>query len=98
MPRRIDTLSADIAELDTQIEQTIAPHTDAVTTLDEITGVGLRSTQEIIAELGVDMTVFPAAAHLVSWANLSPIDATSPRPPQGQLHRQRQPVAGRHPR
>lgn len=77
MLRRIDTLAADIAELDTQIEQMIAPHTHAVNTLDEITGVGLRSAQEIIAELGVDMTVFPTAAHLVSWAKFSPIDATS---------------------
>jgi transposase len=77
MLRRIDTLAADIAELDTRIEQMIAPHTDAVNTLDEITGVGLRCAQEIIAELGVDMTVFPTAAHLVSWAKFSPIDATS---------------------
>ncbi|WP_274534578.1 IS110 family transposase [Micromonospora sp. CB01531] len=77
MLRRIDTLTADIAELDTRIEQMIAPHTEAVNTLDEITGVGLRSAQEIIAELGVDMTVFPTAAHLVSWAKFSPIDATS---------------------
>jgi transposase len=77
MLRRIDTVAADIAELDTRIEQLIAPHTDAVNTLDEITGVGLRSAQEIIAELGVDMTVFPTAAHLVSWAKFSPIDAIS---------------------
>lgn len=40
---RIDTVAADNAELDTRIEQMIAPHTDAVNTLDEITGVGLRS-------------------------------------------------------
>jgi transposase len=77
MLRRIDTLAAEIADLDTRVEQMIAPHTDAVNTLDEITGVGLRSAQEIIAELGIDMTVFPTAAHLVSWAKFSPIDATS---------------------
>jgi len=45
--------------------------------LDEITGIGVRSAQEIIAELGVDMTVFPTAAHLVSWAKFCPIDAQS---------------------
>jgi transposase len=77
MLRRIDTLATDIAQLDTQIEQLIAPFAAAVDKLDEITGVGPRSAQEIIAELGVDMTVFPTAAHLVSWAKFAPIDAQS---------------------
>jgi transposase len=77
MLRRIDALVADIAELDARIEQMIAPFARAVETLDEITGVGLRSAQEIIAELGMDMSVFPTAAHLVSWAKFCPIDAQS---------------------
>ncbi|MEU5727170.1 transposase [Micromonospora sp. NPDC047738] len=37
----------------------------------------MRSAQEIIAEIGVNMTVFPTAAHMVSWAKFSPIDAQS---------------------
>jgi transposase len=41
--------------------------------LDEITGVGVRSAQEIIAEIGVRMTVFPTAGDLVSWAKFAPI-------------------------
>ena len=77
MLRRIDALAADIAELDTQIEQMIAPFAAAVAKLDEVTGVGLRSAQEIIAEIGVNMTAFITAGHLVSWAKFSPIDATS---------------------
>src|SRR5690348_15958523 len=77
MLRRIDALTADIAELDAKIETMIAPFAPAVEKLDEITGVGLRSAQEIIAEIGADMTVFPTAAHLVSWAKFSPIDAQS---------------------
>jgi transposase len=77
MLRRIDTLAADIAELDARIEAMIAPFAQAVEKLDEITGVGVRSAQEIIAELGVDMKAFPTAAHLVSWAKFSPIDAQS---------------------
>jgi transposase len=77
MLRRIDALAADIADLDARIEQMIAPFARAVQQLDEIPGVGVRSAQEFIAELGVDMTVFPTAAHLVSWAKFSPIDATS---------------------
>jgi transposase len=77
MLRRIDALAADIAELDARIEELIAPFAWAVEKLDEITGIGLRSAQEMVAELGVDMSVFPTAAHLVSWAKFSPIDAQS---------------------
>jgi transposase len=66
MLRRIDALAADIAELDARIEELIAPFAWSVEKLDEITGIGLRSAQEMVAELGVDMSVFPTAAHLVS--------------------------------
>ncbi|MEU4483263.1 IS110 family transposase, partial [Micromonospora sp. NPDC023966] len=77
MPRRIDALAADIADLDARIEAMIAPFAAVVEKLDEVTGIGVQSAQEIIAEIGVDMTVFPTAAHLVSWAKFSPIDAQS---------------------
>ena len=40
--------------------------------LDEIPGVGRAAAQIILAEVGPDMTVFPTAAHLVSWAKLCP--------------------------
>jgi transposase len=77
MLRRIDTLAADIAALDTKIEQLIAPFTQAVDKLDEIPGIGVRSAQEIVAEIGVVMAAFPTAAHLVSWAKFAPIDHQS---------------------
>jgi len=40
--------------------------------LDEITGVGVRNAQVIIAELGTDMSVFPTAGHAAAWARLTP--------------------------
>src|SRR5205823_681289 len=40
--------------------------------LDEIPGVGRIGAQDILAEIGVDMTVFPTDAHLVSWAKFAP--------------------------
>ncbi len=44
----------------------------AVERLDEITGVGERAAQTIIAEVGLDMTRFATPEHLVSWAKLCP--------------------------
>ena len=40
--------------------------------LGEIPGVGPRAAQIILAKVGLDITQFPTAAHLVSWAKLSP--------------------------
>jgi transposase len=68
----IDRLSDQIAALDTTIEEAIAPFTGQVAQLDELTGVGVTSAQELIAEIGVDMSRFPSAAHLVSWAKYCP--------------------------
>jgi transposase len=44
----------------------------AVDRLDEVPGIGGKAAQVIIAEIGLDMGQFPTAAHLVSWAKLSP--------------------------
>jgi transposase len=44
----------------------------AVARLDEVTGIGRNAAQVILAELGLDMGVFPTAGQLVSWARLCP--------------------------
>ncbi len=44
----------------------------ALERLDEIPGIAVRGAQIVIAEVGLDMSRFPTAAHLVSWAKLSP--------------------------
>ena len=49
-----------------------SPALPAVDRLDEITGIGRDAAQVIIAEIGLDMTRFPTAGHLVSWARLTP--------------------------
>jgi transposase len=65
MLARVDALDAKLAEL-------IAPFADAVDRLDEIPGLGQTAAQLLLAELGTDMTRFPTAGHLVSWAKFAP--------------------------
>ena len=69
---RIDSTEADIAALDNQIEAHLVPFAAAAARLDEIPGIGPVAAAVIIAEVGVDMSRFPTAGHLCSWAKLSP--------------------------
>ena len=77
MLARIDGIDADIAVLDAQIETLLAPFAQAAVRLDEIPGIGPVAAAIIIAEIGVDMTRFPTAGHLCSWAKFSPGIKTS---------------------
>jgi transposase len=68
----IDHLDAMIARLDTRITQAITPFADACHRLTSIPGVGEHAAGAIIGEIGADMSRFPTAAHLASWAGLCP--------------------------
>ena len=67
--RELDDL---IAVCDAEVEQRMHPFAAAVARLDEIPGVGPRTAQVIVAELGVDMTRFPSDRHAAAWAGMCP--------------------------
>lgn len=69
---RIDAAEATITSLTTRIEQEIAPFQVIVERLDTIPGVSARIAQVLVAETGADMSRFPTAAHLASWAGMCP--------------------------
>jgi transposase len=68
----IDRLSGQITALDTTVAEAVAPFATQVEQLVEITGFGAAAAQEVIAEVGVDMSRYPSDAHLVSWAKFCP--------------------------
>lgn len=70
--KTIEQLEATIAAFDTRIEAALRPFRDAIERLKEIPGLSETSAQILIAEIGTDMTQFPTAGHLLSWAGLVP--------------------------
>ena len=69
---RIDAVTRDMATLSTRIEQVMASFRDQLRRLDGIPGVSQRVAEVIIAETGGDMSRFPTAGHLASWAGVCP--------------------------
>lgn len=70
--RHIDFLTEEIKRLDEEVKERMLPFDEDLELLDTIPGVGRRTAEQIIAEIGTDMNQFPSAAHLCSWAGLSP--------------------------
>jgi transposase len=68
----LDFLDEQIERLSDAIEERLAPFAAAVELLCTIPGVQARTAQTILAEIGPDMTVFPSARHLASWAGQCP--------------------------
>ena len=68
----INNYTAQIEQLTARIEALTEPYLHQVEQLDAVDGIGPVCAQDIIAEIGTDMAVFPTAAHLVSWAKWSP--------------------------
>lgn len=70
---QIDRLDEMVRAFDDRIEEVMSPlETDAVKRLDEVPGIDHRTGQIIIAEIGTDMSRFPSARHLASWAGMCP--------------------------
>jgi transposase len=69
---QVRSLDGLIERLNAQVEAVLAPFSAAVERLRTIPGVDSRAAEVIVAEIGADMAPFATAAHLCSWAGMSP--------------------------
>jgi transposase len=68
----VDALDAGIERVSAEIQVRLRPHEDAIDRLATIPGVGRRTAEVLLAEIGTNMRQFPTARHLASWAGLCP--------------------------
>ncbi len=68
----IDTLDAALQNLTERIELVLAPHAQVIELLCTIPGVQAHAAQVLIAECGLDMSLFPTVGHFASWAGACP--------------------------
>ncbi|HJR17306.1 MAG TPA: IS110 family transposase, partial [Gemmatimonadales bacterium] len=68
----IDFLDEQEQHLTEEIEQRLRPFAPHLALLDSIPGIGPRTAQVVLAEIGTDMGRFPSADHLASWAGMCP--------------------------
>lgn len=69
---QIDGLNAGVAAIEAQVEEAMRPFADAVGHLVTVPGISDTAAHVIVAEIGPEMSRFPTAGHLLSWAGLCP--------------------------
>lgn len=74
---QVATLEEAIAKVDAEVGESLAPFRAAAQRLTTIPGVSAVAAAVLVAEIGIDMTRFPTAGHLRSWAGLCPTNDES---------------------
>src|SRR5215472_4652852 len=68
----IDFHDGKLKELDAEVAERMRPFLAALNHIDAIPGLGQQTAQEIVGEIGTDMSQFPTDRQIASWAKLSP--------------------------
>jgi transposase len=81
---RIEQVEASIQQLDQRIDDKLVPYAEQHVRLMQIPGVDRVGAAVLIAELGVDMSVFPSVRHAAAWAGVCPGNNESAGKRKGQ--------------
>jgi transposase len=68
----IEFIEQQIAALNGEVVARTRPFEAAIAALDQIPGISRRAAEEVLAEIGTDMSGFPSHRHLASWAKVCP--------------------------
>jgi transposase len=72
LQRDIEAISKLFKHSSDEIDERLKEEQEIIELIDELPGIGKRSAEYIISEIGTDMSRFPTANHLCSWAGLCP--------------------------
>ena len=70
--RHLGNLDSEIERLDEEVARRLGPFEEIVAAVDTIPGVGRRTAEVIMAEVGTEVSRFPTSGHLASWAGVCP--------------------------
>jgi transposase len=70
--RLITFLDEEVSRMDKEIAERMSPFEETLKRVDGIPGMGRRTAEDVLAEIGVDMSRFASASQLASWARLCP--------------------------
>jgi len=70
--KEIDNTLRTIESLDLRIKEVLSPYDNALELLKKVPGISVKSAEDLVAEIGLDMNVFPTEKHLASWAGMAP--------------------------
>jgi transposase len=70
--KEIDNTLRTIESLDQRIKEVLSPYDNALELLKKVPGISVKSAEDLVAEIGLDMNIFPTEKHLASWAGMAP--------------------------
>ena len=68
----IESTQKTVGELNKKITEVLKPYENALELLRKVPSISTKSGEDLIAEIGLDMSVFPTEKHLASWAGMCP--------------------------
>ncbi len=70
--QEIANTNLTIGNMNQRIKEVLSPYGNALELLKKVPGISSKSVEDLVAEIGLDMGVFPTEKHLASWAGMSP--------------------------